>query len=233
MAWHWAPVLLCLVMASAHGGESTGNCQNPLPPGAVAATDFYLCQQEGGTAVLACRDYRLGDRRFRMMFRGGKTPQAIEERMEHDVRPILAHAPVCDIERPPAIPRGAVFFGVGVCEANGGCKFPCALFEHAAARESEVKRHLVFYQPDGSGVRHIETMVARANNQAMEAELAAQIAQTFLHSACCAEQAQEYAMYAARLFPFEPRYRAILLSAGQAAHRADPRTPCSGMGENQ
>jgi len=87
---------------------------------------------------------------------------------------------------------------------------PCSLFEHAGARDPEAKRYFVYYDPNGRGVRQIDTVSAGRNVHVLEAELAYQLGQALAATGCCRDRAREYAAHAADLFPDDSTYHTAL-----------------------
>jgi hypothetical protein len=191
---------------------TAADCAALLPRGAVPASDIYLCPVAGGEPQ-ACRDYRSGERRFRVQFGGGRTPRRVAEIGTHARAAAPADIAVqrCELARPAQVPDAAQFRGTGVCEDEDGRPVPCSLFEHAAAREPRALRYFVYYEPAG-GVRRIDAVDAGRNEHAFEAELAFHLGQSLAARGCCRAEARPYVAHAAALFPADPVYRAALLA---------------------
>lgn len=209
---------LAIVLMTALGvfAPETGanDCPAILPTSAGAVGEPRLCQVGEGKSdrLFVCRDYRDSDRHYRVLFRGGPVPKQIHELARHDSIP-TRHAVAgrrCDLARPAGVSATASYRGTGVCQDEHGRPLPCGLFEHAAARQPEAMRYFVFYEPDGSGVRHVEALIAGRNEHALTAELAYQIGRALAGGGCCRDEARAYVAHAVALFPDEPSYRAAL-----------------------
>ncbi|UCH52400.1 MAG: hypothetical protein JSW09_07160 [Pseudomonadota bacterium] len=191
-----------------------------LPDSARPIDELHLCQAAdvASDATYACLHYRAGGQLFLALFKGGTVPKAVYALASVGTtgtsNPTGRALPVgkqgFDLERPQGVPPQAVYRGTGVCQDEAGAELPCSVFEHAAARQPEAMRYFVYYAPDGSGVRQIDTLPAGRNERALEAELAFQLGQALAGKECCRAQARAYMTLAASLFPDDPIYRAAL-----------------------
>lgn len=204
-------VFLCFAEAAAQSDE----CAGLLPRGA-AAGELYLCGIETGASGqrYACRDYRVGERAFRVPFRGGTTPSRAYELTHNDATPtrLAVWGRRCELARPPDVPVAASYRGTGVCQDEHGRPLPCSLFVHSGARVPETMLYFVYFEPDGSGIRRVDAVPAGHNEQALEAEFAFQLGQALSRTVCCSSRAQAYLSHAAALFPDDDTYRAALIA---------------------
>lgn len=203
-----------------HSGSTAlaRECFQYLPIAAVPVGDLGLCEAtlNGETETFSCRKYRDEQRTYTVLFKGGRSPCAIYAE-KHDnsqkqrrwvwKRQEVEGWPACDLERPAGVPAEARFMGTGVCIDDSGELTPCAMFEHEAARCSEIRRYLVFYDRDGAGPVRVTTKTAGINHKAMVAELAYQLGMDLLDAECCPERAEDYLAYAYQLFPEAEDYR--------------------------
>jgi len=220
-----ATTCLLTMPAIAHGRE---NACSILPAEAGALGEPRLCRLDTrhGRGMAVCRDYSDDQHLYQVVFQGGTSPvaiyvsagmhqpgpvQVITDR--HDTRIVR-----CELARPTGIPATADYRGTGVCEDETRQPVPCSLFEHQGAREPEKKRYFVYYDPEGRGVQRIVSLSAGANSDALEAELAFQLAQALGQTRCCPDLARAYLNHANTLFPNEQLYQ-----AAQANKQPDTR----------
>ncbi len=200
---------------------SVGECSRYLPMSVIPVGDLRLCEAtldggNGETEIFSCQKYQDDDGTYKVLFKGGRSPCAIYFERHDDphkqIRPIWTRqeaegSPACDLETPSGVPAGARFMGTGVCINDTDQLVPCAMFEHEAARDSEIWRYLVFYDRDGAGPVRVTTNTAGINYKAMVAELAYWLGMELQDSECCPERAQDYLAYAYQLFPEAVDYR--------------------------
>jgi len=87
-------------------------------------------------------------------------------------------------------------------------------------------RYFVYYEPDGRGLRRVESMSAGANSRVLEAELAYQLGQSLSARGCCTDHARGYAAHAVALFPGDAIYRDALRTPAASAPRAAADPGC-------
>jgi len=197
-------------------------CPSSLPADVIAISAPRLCRAgvaEGGE-LFVCREYINNRHIYQVVYRGGTSPKAVYERVRTDQHlgevaqeRTRRNNRDCNMERPSGVPAGATYRGTGVCKDEQGRPLPCSLFEHAGAREPEAIRYFIYYEPDGSGVRHIDALSAGRNEHAIEAELAFQLGQALSSTVCCGNRAKFYLGHAAALFPDDGAYRAALIAS--------------------
>ncbi|HCU54170.1 MAG TPA: hypothetical protein DIC36_07825 [Gammaproteobacteria bacterium] len=196
------------------------NACSILPAGASALGAPRLCRFDSRDEheLAVCREYSDDQKIYQLVYQGGTMPVAMyisagtkftKMKLEIPDQP-NAGRQRCKLLRPDELPAAAIYRGTGVCQDELGQPLPCSLFEHAGAREPEARRYFVYYEPDGSGVRHIDVLPAGPNKHAFEAELAFQVGQSLVNADCCRDRARAYLAYAANLFPDDGLYRAVL-----------------------
>ena len=199
--------------------SADNECPPILPADVIPITAPWLCRDgtaEGGE-LSVCREYINKRHIYLVVFRGGTSPKAVYERARTNQqygdglqKKVGSNKRDCAMERPSGVPAGAIYRGTGVCKDEQGRPLPCSLFEYAGAREPEAMRYFIYYDPDGSGVRHIDALSAGRNEHAIEAELAFQLGQALRGTVCCSNRAKFYLTHAAALFPDDGAYRAAL-----------------------
>lgn len=197
------------------GQAAANECLDLLPYDTVADGLPEICQSSfnGVKKNYSCQDYRSGENRYRVLYRGGLHPKAIIQ-LNSDDSFYLVSSPLfgdrklrCPLRPPEGIPQYAVHRGIGVCQDDDDQLVACSVFEHAAARQTEAHRFMTFYNSDEKQPVTVDAQVAGTNNDAIVAEMAFQIGMSLWDTECCAEQAVEYLEYAYRLFPRAEAYR--------------------------
>jgi len=213
------------------GHASANECLNLLPDDAKPDGLAKICQSSfnGIEFSYSCQDYRSGDSRYRVLYKGGRTPKAVLALNADGSEQILS-SPVfgdnkltCPLSPPPGVPKYATHRGTGVCHDEHDKPVACSIFLHAAARETEAHRYMVFYPNHNANEVAVEVQAAGNNEDAMVAELAFQIGMSLWETECCTREAVKYLAYAYRLFPRAEAYRtayqrgrAILATSGNA-----------------
>ena len=190
-------------------------CLDLFPYDTVADGQSKICQSNfnGINKHYSCQDYRSGETRYRVLYRGGLTPKAvIQLNSDNTVR--LLSAPSfgdrrlrCPLSPPSGIPKYAVHRGTGICHDDADRMVACSVFEHAAARQIEAIRYFTYFDTQEKAAVTIDSQIANSNDDAMVAELAFQIGMSLWDTECCAEQAVEYLEQAYKLFPRAEAYR--------------------------
>jgi len=202
----------CLVLS----GQTIANeCLDILPYDTVADGLPKICQSKfnGINNTYSCQDYRSGETRYRVLYRGGLSPKAIIQ-LNPDSSRYLISAPIfgdrklrCPLLPPVGIPKHAVHRGTGVCQDENERMVACSVFEYAEARQTEAHRFMTFYNHGHERSVTIDAQTAGTNSDAMVAEMTYQIGMSLWDTECCAEQAVKYLEYAYRLFPQAEAYR--------------------------
>ena len=213
-------IMLLALVASLPGARADGNdCPAIVPADAVALGELRLCNATSGSPdeLSACRNYGADSHTFRIDFRGGVVPVAVRRLAVASTQDEASPAPAtvieagkrgCDLTRPAGVPRNAVYRGTGVCRDEHDKALPCSVYEGASARQPVAMRYFAYYEPDGRGIRHVDSLPAGPNKSALEAEVAYQLGQALAASECCREQARSYIAHAVGLFPDDSTYRA-------------------------
>ena len=216
-------------LALFHATAFAGECADFTSATATPAGELRLCEQavSRGTRTYACRDYRDSGHRYVLLFEGGPWPKAVVRQESHGgdatVRPVRRADAVrltCHQGPPHGVPETATYRGTGVCLDADDRSVPCSVFEHAAARDPQLMRYMVFYDPEGRGPVAIDASVAGENVDALPAELAYRLGVALLDTGCCQGQGTEYLELAHRLHPDDPAYR--------SAYRNSVAEHCSG-----
>jgi hypothetical protein len=206
---------------------AAGNdCPALLPAGAGSFGEPRLCLVGGSGAdrLSVCRDYGEEQKRYRLVFRGGTVPAAmLELSAAGDAQRSATDGQACDLGRPAGVPAAATYRGTGVCRDARDQPLPCSVYEHATARDPDLLRYFVYYEPDGRGVRRVDTVSAGRNERALEAELAYQLGVALMRSGCCRDAARGYLIHAVTLFPRDAVYLRALgdLMVAQARPEID------------
>lgn len=219
LRWSYIGTFLKTMFASLVLGlasQATANqCLDLLPYDTIADGLPSVCHSSftGIDKKYSCQDYRSGDTRYRVLYRGGVYPKAVLQ-INPDNTSHLVSSPLfgnhklrCPLTPPDGIPQHAVHRGMGVCHDDNDQLVACSVFEHAAARQTEAHRFMTFYHSGDEQSVSIDAQVAGTNNDAIVAEMAFQIGMSLWDTECCAEQAVEYLEYAYRLFPRAAAYR--------------------------
>ncbi len=196
--------------------HATANeCLDLFPYDTVAEGHSKICKSafNGVSKYYSCQDYRSGDTRYRVLYRGGLTPKAVIQ-LNSDKSFQLISAPLfgdprlrCPLMPPSGIPKHAEHRGTGVCFDENDRMVACSVFEHAAARQMEATRYMTFFDTQDKPSVTIDAQVASSNDDALVAEFAFQIGMSLWDTECCAEQAVEYLEQAYKLFPQAEAYR--------------------------
>lgn len=213
--------LLPLLLIFSLPGAQANQCLALLPEPVSKLGELKICQSSfnGIAASYSCQDYRGATARYRVLYRGGLIPKAVTRLVtQHAERllwsPLYGDAKrYCTLAPPRGIPGDAEHRGTGVCHAEDDVPVPCSVYEHAAARQPDFHRYIVFYNPAGYGYYRVNGYVAGDNKNAMIAELAYQFGMSLLDTECCSRRAMDYLEYAYRLFPKAQEY-------GRAYNRA-------------
>jgi len=194
---------------------SANECLDLLPYDTVADGIPSICQSNftGIKKDYSCQDYRSGETRYRVLYRGGLYPKAVVQINPDNTRYLISstlfgdHKLRCPLTPPEAIPQHAVHRGMGVCQDDYDQLVACSVFEHAEARRTEAHRYMTFYHSGDEQSVSIDAQVAGTNSDALVAEMAFQIGMSLWDTECCAQQAVEYLEYAYQLFPRAEAYR--------------------------
>lgn len=224
---------ICALTGMTAGANGSGGV---LPGSAQPFGELHLCQLAGGGggAIYACREYLADGRSFVALFKGGTVPKAVYESGEAGASgadtQALRSLPVrnrrFDLERPEGVPSPSVYHGTGVCRDEAGTELPCSVFEYGGARQPEIVRYMVFYDPIGGGVQKVDALPAGRNEHALEAELAFQLGRSLANSPCCREQARAHLAHALALFPRDAAYASAFHEFRQSTAVAIPGTDC-------
>ncbi len=189
-------------------------CLDLFPYDTLADGHSKICQSSfsGLSYRYSCQDYRSGDTRYRVLYRGGVTPKAVLQ-FNSDNSVQLLSAPLfgngrlnCPLRPPEGVPEYAVHRGTGVCHDEDEQMVACSVFEHAAARQREATRYMIFFDVHKSRLT-IDAQFASNNDDAMVAEFAFQIGMSLWDTECCVAQAVIYLEQAYQLFPQAEAYR--------------------------
>lgn len=207
--------LVFFLSAGLTAQSAANECLDLMPYDTVADGLPKVCQSSfnGVSSDYSCQNYRSGEIRYQVLYRGGLSPRAIIQ-LNSDGSQQLLSSPLfgdrrlrCPLNPPAGIPEYAVHRGIGVCHDDNDSLVACSVFEHAMARQPEVHRFMTFYVSDGELPVTIDAQIAGINNDAMVAEFAFQLGMSMWETECCAEQAVDYLAYAYRLFPRTAAYR--------------------------
>jgi hypothetical protein len=207
--------LLSLLAMFYLGHAAANECLNLLPYDTVADGLPKICQSayNGIADNYSCQDYRSGQNHYRVLYRGGNIPKAVLT-IHSDGSEQLMSSPVfgdpklrCPLNSPAGVPKYANHRGTGVCLDENDKPIACSIYLHAAARETEAHRYMVFYPNQREDKVHIEVQTAGNNKDAMVAELAFQIGMSLWDTECCSAEAVKYFAFAHQLFPRAEAYR--------------------------
>lgn len=207
-------VTLMLILSLFYFGQAMANeCLNLFPYDVKADGLPKICQARlaDKTRLYSCQDYRSGPSHYRVLYRGGNTPQAVLSLRPDGKMTILASRTTqhlsCPLPAPSGIPRHAQHQGLGICTDPQDRPVACSIFTYAAARETQTHAYMVYYPRHAQEILRIEEETAGTNHDAMVAELAYQIGMRLTQSHCCHAQALAYLAYARSLFPQSEIYR--------------------------
>lgn len=204
-------VLAVFYLAHAAANE----CLNLLPDDAAEDGLPKICQSgiTGMKSNYGCQDYRSGETRYRVLYKGGRSAKAVLI-LNPDGSELVLSSPLhgdqklnCPLKAPTGVPKYATHRGVGVCRDENDKPLACSIFQHAAARQALAHLYMVYYPNDKQHKIQVEVENAGVNENAMVAEIAYQIGQSLLKTTCCSDRAMHYLAYAYRLFPRSETYR--------------------------
>jgi len=204
-------VLSLFYLAHAAANE----CLNLMPYDVKADGSPKICSSNfsGIKSDFGCQDYRSGDNRYRVLYKGGRHAQAVLALKPNGQEQVLSSPGRgdpkldCPLKAPVAVPKYASHRGMGVCRDEANQPVACSVFQYAAARETVSHLYMVYYPNQSHAKAQIEVEDAGANKDAMVAEIAYQIGQSLLKTSCCNDRAMQYLAYAYRLFPRSETYR--------------------------
>lgn len=207
--------MLALVAMFFLGPVAANECLNLLPDDVKADGLPKICESafNGIEFSYSCQDYRSGENRYRVLYKGGRTPKAVLALNADGSEQILSspifgdHRLTCPLTPPTGVPKYATHRGTGVCHDENDKPIACSIFLHTAARQTESHRYMVFYPNNSEATVKVDVQVAGNNDDAMVAELAFQIGMSLWDTECCTEQAVQYLAYAYSLFPRAEAYR--------------------------
>lgn len=194
---------------------AANECLNLFPYDATEDGLPKICQSafNGKQANYSCQDYRSGDNRYRILYKGGRTPKAVLA-LNADGSEQLLSSPLfgdqtlnCPLNAPAGVPKHAMHRGIGVCRDENDKPVACSIFQYAAARETVTHSYMVYYPGTEQKKIRVEVEEAGANKDAMVAELAFQLGMSLWKTDCCHAQAVQYLAYAYHLFPRSETYR--------------------------
>lgn len=197
------------------GHAAANECLNLLPDDVKTDGLPRICESafNGMAATYSCQDYVSGENRYRVLYKGGRSPKAVLALDTGGTEQLLS-SPLygdrkmkCPLTPPAGVPKYATHRGIGVCHDEKDKPVSCSIFLHAAARQTEAHRYMVFYPNHRDGNVTIDVQVAGNNDDAMVAEVAFQIGMSLWETECCSEQAVQYLAYAYSLFPRAEAYR--------------------------
>jgi hypothetical protein len=205
---------------------AANECLNLFPYDVTEDGQPKICQSafSGTQASYGCQDYRSGENRYRVLYKGGRTPKAVLALNADGAEQILS-SPLhgdpklnCPLKAPKGIPAYASHRGIGVCRDDTNQQVACSIFQYAAARQTQTHLYMVFYPNDKQHTIQVAVEDAGVNENAMVAEIAYQLGKSLSHTTCCGDEAVQYFAYAYHLFPRSETYRhAYQISRAQLA----------------
>lgn len=207
--------ILAGIILALSGQAVANECLDLLPYDTVTDGLPKICQStfNGINNSYSCQDYRSGETRYRVLYRGGLSPKAVIQLNPDSTRHLIS-APIfgdrklrCPLTPPAGIPKYSVHRGIGVCQDDDDQMVSCSVFEYAAARQTEAHRFMTFYTNDHERLVTIDAQIAGTNSDAMVAEMTYQIGMSLWDTECCSELALKYLEYAYQLFPQAEAYR--------------------------
>lgn len=205
------PLLSLFYTAHAAANE----CLNLLPYDVKTEGLPKICTSDfsGIKSDYSCQDYRSGESRYRVLYKGGRHAQAVLALKANGQEQVLS-SPLrgdqkldCPLHAPADVPKYASHRGIGVCRDEANMPIVCSVFQYAAARQPVAHLYMVYYPNETHKQIQIEVEDAGANQDAMVAEIAFQLGQSLLKTSCCSDRAMKYLAYAYRLFPRSETYR--------------------------
>lgn len=194
---------------------AANECLNLFPYDVKEDGPPQICQSPltGTPADYACQDYRSGDNRYRVLYKGGHNAKAVLAIQADGSEQVLS-SPLrgdpqlnCSLKAPAGVPKYAAHRGMGVCRDDANMPVACSVFQYAAPRQATAYMYMVFYPNQTQNKMHIVVEDAGANDDAMVAEIAYQLGRSLLETSCCSDQAEKYLAYAYHLFPRSETYR--------------------------
>jgi len=208
--------LMLSVLSMFYLAHATANeCLNLMPYDVKTEGSPKICQSNfsGIKSNYACQDYRSGESRYRVLYKGGRHAQAVLALNANGQELILSSSfrgdekLDCPLNAPANVPEYATHRGMGVCRDEGNMPIVCSIFQYAAAREPATHLYMVYYPNQNHELTRVDVEDAGANKDAMVAEIAYQIGQSLLKTSCCSDRAMQYIAYAYHLFPRSETYR--------------------------
>jgi len=182
--------------------------------------------------LYACVHFVSAKGEYRVLFRGGRHPEAIARRTTiGDVYEHLWHRakgrnqPTCDFPPPAQLPTATTFIGVGVCQDAQAQSVPCAVFRDKSPQRATVADHMVHYRANGLGPHQTSIIDLGVNEDAAPAQRAFQIGLELLKTSCCQQSSLKYIEHAYRLFPGSIVYRSAVQHYKQQALNGGPADP--------
>lgn len=194
---------------------AANECLNLFPYDVTEDGLPKICQSDftGMKTDYGCQDYRSGNNRYRVLYKGGRSAKAVLALKVDGTEQVLS-SPLrgdpklnCPLKAPTGVPKYANHRGVGVCRDEDNMPIVCSIYQHAAARQPVSHLYMVYYPNDKRHEIQVDIEDAGANENAMVAEIAFQIGQSLLKTTCCSDRAMQYLAYAYRLFPRSETYR--------------------------
>lgn len=208
--------LILSVFALFYLAQAAANeCLNLFPYDVAEDGTPKICQSgfTGMTSTYGCQDYRSGETRYRVLYKGGSTAKAVLTIAPDGIEQILS-SPLrgdqkldCPLKAPAGVPKYAYHRGIGVCRDEHNMPMACSIFQYSGARQALSHLYMVYYPGDKHQKMHVDVEDAGVNENAMVAEIAYQIGQSLLKTTCCSDRAMPYLAYAYRLFPRSETYR--------------------------
>ena len=135
---------LLLVLAMFFIAHAAANeCLNLFPYDTAEDGLPKICQSSfnGTQANYSCQDYRSGDNRYRILYKGGSSPkeQVLSSPQFGD------QTLNCQLKAPAGVPKYAVHRGSGVCNDENDKPVACSFFQYAAARDTLAHSYMVYY----------------------------------------------------------------------------------------
>ena len=210
-----ASLLLSVLSLFYLAPAAANECLNLMPYDVKVEGSPKVCSSNfsGMKSDYGCQDYRSGERRYRVLYKGGRHAKAVLALKANGQEQVLS-SPLhgnqkldCPLNAPADVPKYASHRGIGVCRDDANMPIVCSIFQYAAARQPVAYLYMVYYPNESHEQIQIEIEDAGANQDAMVAEIAFQIGQSLLNTSCCSERAMKYLAYAYRLFPRSETYR--------------------------
>ena len=195
---------LLVIIFTTHAAAN--ECLNLFPYDTVEDGLPKICQSafNGMPSDYSCQDYRSGENRYRVLYKGGRTPKAVLALTSNGSEQLIS-SPLfgnqklkCPLKAPVGVPKYATHRGIGICRDENDKPVACSIFLYAAARDINLHSYMVFYPKHKREKVRVDVSDAGKNENAMAAEIAFQIGMTLWETECCHEQAVPYLAYAYR-----------------------------------